>query len=122
MRTKPCRKRCEKRTLKKCEGICKTYGCIHAKYADLLSEREDIESFQTNVVMEGLELGGYTSDIVAVKKDGSLMVRECTERKNLLRSKTCSLLDASREYWVMRGVTDWGIVVEAEEATGAEEE
>ena len=100
MRTKPCRKRCEKRTLKKCEGICKTYGDIHAKYADLLSEREDIESFRTNVLMEGLELGAYTSDIVAVKTDGSLMVRECVPRRTLLRTKTCSLLDVSREYWV----------------------
>lgn len=120
MRTKPCRRRCVKRTVRKCEGICKTYSDIHAKYADMLSEREDIESFRTNVLMEGLELGVYTSDIVAVKKDGSLMVRECTERKNLLRTKTCSLLDVSREYWVTRGVMDWGIVVEKKEDANEE--
>ena len=120
MKKQDCRWRCEKRTLPKCEGICKTFSDIQARYADALVEREDVESFRTNVPMDGLEYGDYTSDIVAVKTDGSLMVRECVPRRTLLRTKTCSLLDVSREYWMTRGVMDWGIVVEKKEDDNGE--
>ena len=115
MRKRDFRGRCEKRSIPKCEGVCRTFDIVQSKYADVLSERVDIQSFRTNVPMGGLTIGEYTSDIVAVKADGSLMVRECTRRANLLRTKTCTLLDASREYWLLRGVMDWGIVVETKE-------
>ena len=42
------------------------------------------------------------------------MVRECVFRHLLLKPKTVELLDASREYWNRRNVTDWGIVTDAE--------
>ena len=64
------------------------------------------------MLLEGLELGEYCSDFVAVKVDGELMVRECVFRKHLTKPMTAKLLDASREYWGKRGVLDWGIVVE----------
>ena len=54
MRKRDCRHRCEKRTVPKCEGICKTFDVVQAKYVDVLSAREDIVSFRTNVPMEGL--------------------------------------------------------------------
>ena len=60
------------------------------------------------------EMGEYTSDFVCVKADGDLMVRECVERKHLMKPMTVKLLDASREYWKRNGVTDWGLVINAE--------
>ena len=71
--------------------------------------------------LDGLEIGEYCSDFVAVKTDGNLRVRECVYRKHLRKPMTAKLLDASRNYWRKRGVTDWGIVVEKKEAVEADE-
>lgn len=40
------------------------------------------------------------------------MVRECVFRKFLMKPMTVKLLDASREYWRNRGVSDWGVVID----------
>lgn len=50
----------------------------------------------------------------AVLRARDLMVRECVERKHLMKPMTVKLLDASREYWKRNGVTDWGLVINAE--------
>ena len=105
--------RCEKRTMSKCsDGVVKTFNDIESRYADKLQENPDVKEFRCQVLLEGLELGEYCSDFVAVKVDGELMVRECVFRKHLTKPMTAKLLDASREYWGKRGVLDWGIVVE----------
>ena len=62
----------------------------------------------------GLEVGEYTSDFVCTKADGDLMVRECVYRKFLMKPLTVKLLDASRDYWLRHGVTDWGMVIDEE--------
>lgn len=72
--------KCTKRNVRKCEGVCRTYDELQYKFADLLSESADVQSFQVNVLLDGLELGAYTSDFVATKTDGTLMVRECVYR------------------------------------------
>lgn len=108
--------RCEKRTLSKCaDGVVKTFNDIESRYADKLQENPEVKEFRCQVLLEGLELGEYCSDFVAVKVDGDLMVRECVFRKHLTKPLTSKLLDASREYWGKRGVIDWGIVVEKED-------
>ena len=89
--------KCTKRNVKKCEGVCRTYDELQYKFADLLSESADAQSFQVNVLLDGLELGAYTSDFVATKTDGTLMVRECVYRDKLTKPLTCKMLDASRE-------------------------
>ena len=105
--------RCEKRTLSKCsDGVVKTFNDIESRYADKLEQNPEIKEFRCQVLLEGLELGEYCSDFVAVKVDGDLLVRECVYRKHLTKPLTAKLLDASREYWGKRGVLDWGIVVE----------
>ena len=81
-------------------------------YANLLSETEEVKSFQVNVLLQGLEEGAYTSDFVITKADGNLMVRECVSRKHLTKPMTTKLLDVSRNYWKSHGVSDWGIVIE----------
>lgn len=112
--------KCTKRTVKKCEGVCKTYDPIQYAYADLLSEAEGIKAFQVNVLLEGLPEGEYTSDFVIEKSNGGLMVRECVSRKHLAKPMTVKMLDLSREYWLSHGVTDFGIVIEAEEVADGE--
>ena len=56
----------------------------------------------------------YMTDFVCIKTDGDLMVRECVYRKLLTKPLTIKLLDMSRDYWQRHGVTDWGLVIDAE--------
>lgn len=60
------------------------------------------------------ELGEFTTDFVCVKTNNDLMVRECVQRNHLTKPLTVKLLDASRDYWLRHGVTDWGLVIDAE--------
>jgi len=116
------RTRCEKRTMSKCaDGVARTFNVIESRYADKLEENSDVKEFRCQVLLEGLEMGEYCSDFVAIKVDGDLMVRECVFRKHLTKPMTAKLLDASRIYWRRRGVTDWGIVVEKKEDADGEE-
>ena len=117
MRRKNIKDRCEKNHFSKCPEVCKTYDSVQTAYAKRLQTQEDIAEFRCNVpfeVDEGNELERYTSDFVCVKGDGEIMVRECLWRKNITRPKAARLLDASKNYWLERGVTDWGLVVNEE--------
>ncbi len=114
MRKKNYKGRCEKRSISKCTDICRTYDAVQAAYADMLARDDDIAEFRCNVLMKGLSEGDYTSDFVCTKADGSLMVRECTYRKMLTRPTFAKLLEASRQYWLHHGVSDWGIVTNEE--------
>lgn len=114
MRKKNYKGRCEKRILSKCKEICRTYDGIQSAYADLLQQNDSITEIRCNVLLDGLELGEYTTDFVCVKADNDLMVRECVSRKYLTKPLTVKLLDMSRDYWLRRGVYDWGIVTDEE--------
>ena len=114
MRKKNYKGRCEKRAVAKCVGICRTYDQIQYAYADLLSADDTIQEFRCNVPMDTLNIGEYTTDFVCVKASGDLMVRECVYRRFLTKPLTIKLLDASKEYWFRRGVSDWGLVINAE--------
>ena len=115
MRKKGFKGRCDKRTLTKCKEVCRTYDPIQYAYADKLQENADIKEIRCNVPLDGLPEGDYMSDFVCIKADNDLMVRECVQRKFLLKPLTVRLLDTSREYWHRHGVSDWGIVIDAEE-------
>ena len=106
--------RCQKRKMEKCKEVVRTYSTIQAAYAEVLEKDEKIKGFQCNVMLEDLEIGAYSSDFVCEKEDGDLMVRECVERKHVMKPLTVKLLDASREYWRRNGVTDWGMVIDEE--------
>jgi len=112
MRKKNFKGRCEKRTLGKCAEVCRTYDPIQYAFADMLQADDSIKEIRCNVLLDGLDLGEYTSDFVCVKSNGDLMVRECVYRKFLMKPLTVKLLDVSREYWLRRGVTDWGLVID----------
>lgn len=114
MRKKNFKGRCEKRMIEKCTGVCRTYDAIQYAYADLLQASDEVKEIRCNVLLDGVDVGEYTSDFVCTKADGDLMVRECVFRKFLMKPMTVKLLDASREYWIRHGVTDWGLVIDEE--------
>lgn len=111
MRKKNFKGRCEKRTISKCEDVCRTFDPIQYAYADVLQSSEEIKEIRCNVPLDGEE---YTSDFVCVKSNGDLLVRECVDRRFLTKPLTVKLLDASQLYWMRRGVTDWGLVINEE--------
>ena len=103
--------RCEKKSLTKCNEVCRTYDPIQSKYADSLEASPDIQEIRCNVPLDN----EYMTDFVCVKTNGDLMVRECIQRDKLTKPMNIRLLDVSKEYWTKRGVIDWGIVTNAEE-------
>ncbi len=106
--------RCEKRTIGKCKDICRTYSPVQSAYANALQLNDTIREIQCNVPVELPEFGEYTTDFLCTKTDGSVLVRECVDRKLLVRPSTGRLLDASRRYWKAHGIEDWGIVINEE--------
>lgn len=114
MRRKNFKGRCEKRVIDKCKEVCRTYDDIQYKFADYLSQNSKIKEIMCNVVLEDIEKGEYTTDFVCIKNNNELLVRECVFRKYLTKPMTIELLELSRQYWLRRGVNDWGVVVEKE--------
>lgn len=116
MRNEKCHaERCEKIKFSKHTGVCKTYSALQLAYANKLEEDEHIKEFRCNVPLTDFELtdGSYTTDFVCTTSTGDMMVRECIKRTHIYRPKKIKMLDASREYWAARGVTDWGLVIDA---------
>ena len=106
--------RCEKRQVSKCSDICRTYSKLQSAFVDLLEKDDSVVSFECNVPLKGVAYDMYSTDIVVKKTDGSTMVRECVWRVNLQKPSYARLLDISRNYWLSKGVEDWGIVIEKE--------
>ncbi len=111
MRRKNYKGKVIKRFLPKCNDVCRTYDPIMTAYADLLSQKEDIEEFRCNVYLEGLSEGDYTTDFLCKKKDGTYMVRECVYRSRIIMPMHYKMLELSRNYWLHRGIMDWGCVI-----------
>lgn len=59
MRKKNYKGRCEKRTLSKCQDICRTYDLIQSAYADELQTDSNIAEIRCNVLLDGLDIGEY---------------------------------------------------------------
>ena len=103
-----------KKKLKKCADVFYAYHELQFKYGDRLDADPQIAEIKCNVPIEQDELdGSYTTDFYCVKTDGTICVRECVYQKKLLRAQTIRALDVSRSYWLSKGVTDWGIVLNA---------
>lgn len=105
--------RCEKRSVPKCHGICRTYDALQGRMVDILAEDEAVKEIRCNVPVGDT---GYTSDIVCVMEDGAAVVYECCYRNILKRPTAAKLLQQSRDYWLGHGVgeKDWRIAVDAE--------
>ncbi len=104
-----------KKKLTKCHKVFRAFSELQLKYGEVLDQNEEVCEVRANVLLKDFELGEtFTTDFVCTKNDGGLMVRECVYQKNLLKPSTIKGLDASRSYWIARGVMDWGIVLDAQ--------
>ena len=112
MRNKNFKGRCEKRMIGKCSEVCRTYDAIQYAYADLLQASDEVKEIRCNILLDGLDVGEYTSDFVCEKKSGEAMVCECVSRSHLMKPLTVKLLDLSRNYWLKHNVSDWRIVID----------
>ena len=106
--------RCIKKSVRKSKEVCRTYNDLQLAYLDSLQSNDDITEIQCNIPLDGEKIAEYNKDFLCTKSNGDLLVRECIFRKHLLKPLTVKLLDASRLYWLNRGVEDWGLVIDAE--------
>ena len=115
MRNQCSKVRCVKRRIGKCKEVVRTYNAIQAAFADMLDKDENIKEFICNYPLSDFSLsdGKYTSDFYCTTNNGDVIIYECVFRKHLNRPHTAKLLDASRCYWMKRGV-DWRLVVDEE--------
>ena len=101
-----------KKKLNKCKAIFHAYNDLQYKYGEHLDENNDIVEIKCNVPIEECELdGSYTTDFFCVRRSGEILVRECVYKEKLLKPQTIKMLDASRSYWLSKGIKDWGIVL-----------
>ena len=114
--------RCTKQTFGKHQGICRTYSPLQLAYAERLEANPDVKEFRSNVPLQDFALtdGSYTTDFLYTRADGDKAVRECVYRKKLSLPRTAQQLDASRNYWLRHGITDWAIVIETEDSDAEE--
>ena len=108
--------RCTKIHIAKCSETARLYDAVQIACAKALDDNDGVAEIRCNVPLEDIEDGKFTTDFLCRKKNGDYMARECVWHKKLLLPRTAKLLDASREYWLRHGVTDWAIVVEKESA------
>lgn len=105
-----------KKQLNKCRSVFNSYNSIQYAYGIKLDSNADITDIKCNVKLTGCPEGeNYTTDFYCTKTNGEAMVRECVDKNKLLKPMTVKLLDISRNYWLSKGVTDWGIVLDAEQ-------
>jgi hypothetical protein len=116
MRNSNTRARCNKRQLSKAKGVVRTYNEVQDRFADILEKDSSIRDFICNYPLSdfSIEDGKYTSDFYCTTNNGEIVVYECCFRRYITKPLTAKLLDASRNYWLKRGV-DWRLVVDAEE-------
>ena len=115
MRNKSSNVQVTKKRLSKCEGVFRSYSDIQLQYANLLESDDSILEFKCNVVLDDFELDGtYTTDFLITKTNGDILIRECVFRNRITKPLNIKLLDASYRYWINRGITNWGIVVNEE--------
>ena len=103
-----------KRKLPKCANVFYAFSDLQNRYGEQLSLRDDVLEFKANVKLDDFPLGdSYTTDFVITTTDGKTIIRECIYKDKLLKPLSIKLLDASRAYWLSRGIQNWGIVVDA---------
>lgn len=101
-----------KKKLKKCQSTFNAYNELQYAYGIKLDDNEDIIDIQCNVKLPSCPEGEYyRTDFYCVKSNGEIMIRECVYKDKLLKPMTAKLLDISRNYWLSKGITDWGIVL-----------
>ena len=110
MRKKVQKERCTKIMLTKCKAVCCLYDKVQLAAAKMLDAEPAIFQFECNVPIlcndipaNDLNLPSetYTTDFVLHYDDGHTAVREA---------------ELSRRYWQQQGISDWGIIIDKEDA------
>lgn len=114
MRNSKTRSKTMKCKLEKCKSTFYAYNDIQYMFGKVVDTWSNIIEIKANVKLDDFILGdSYTTDFVCIKDDGELMVRECVFISKINKPMVMKMLDASREYWLSKGVEDWGIIVNA---------
>lgn len=104
-----------KKKLSKCRAVFKAYNTLQFAYGDVLDSNSEIAEIKCNIPVEVSEVEGtFTTDFYCIKTNGEIFVRECVYKDKLLKPYYIKTLDASRNYWLSKGVADWGIVLNAD--------
>ena len=61
MRKKNYKGRCEKRSVPKCEGVCKTYDALQSRMVDILSEDAAVREIRCQWMIPAILLTLYVS-------------------------------------------------------------
>ena len=105
-----------KKKLKKSKTTFNAYNELQYRYGIKLDDNPDILEIQANIKLVDCPQGdSYSTDFYCVKTNGELMVRECVYKDKLFKPMTTRLLDISRNYWLSKGISDWGIVISEKE-------
>lgn len=112
MRPKAFKGKCTKKKLSKCHEVARLYDNLQIVYAEKLDSDPDIKEIFVNYHLQDFSEGEFTTDFLCIKTTGEYCIRECVYRKKLQLPRMCRLLDASRLYWLRRGIDDWAIVTE----------
>lgn len=104
-----------KKKLSKSRTVFKAFNPLQFAYGEILDSNSEIAEIKCNVPIEVSDVeGNFTTDFYCIKTDGEIMVRECVYKDKLLKPYYIKTLDASRNYWLSKGVKDWGIVLNAD--------
>ena len=114
MRNTKSKVKCTKISITKSSNVFKAYNDIQLAYVSKLELDDSVKEIKSNVLLEDIEEleGKYSTDFFVIKTNGEVFVRECVYRKYLTKPLTIKMLDASREYWLTRGINDWGVVID----------
>ena len=110
MRNSNTRSKTFKKKLNKSKKIFYAFSELQYRYGEILDTKDEISEIKANIKLD-LE-DNYTSDFYIVKTDGSVMVRECVYKDKLMKPNTIKLLDISRNYWLSKGIENWGLVLD----------
>ncbi len=101
-----------KKKLSKCRLIFYAYSELQYKYGCQLDSSSEIAEIKCNVPIDVSNVeGSFTTDFYCIKTNGEIMVRECVYKDKLLKPYYIKILDESRNYWLSKGIVDWGIVL-----------
>ena len=87
------------------------YTAICKDCAKALAERRDEKGDAHTVTKDSLALAMFYLNKPVYDKLWDASVAECLDESKLLKPMTSKLLDISRNYWLSKGVIDWGIVL-----------
>lgn len=114
MRNTKSKVKCTKISITKSPNVFRAYNDVQLAYVKKLEEDNSVREIRANILigtLDGLD-GKYSTDFFVIKTNGDVYVRECVYRKYLTKPLTIKMLDASREYWLAKGVEDWGVVID----------